>query len=65
MNIMLHYIQFTVYLVISTELNLGLIKERMIIMELLIIPHSKVYMMTIACSNSLKMFFIVFVLKSA
>lgn len=65
MNIMLHYIQFTVYVVISTELNLGLIKERMIIMELLIIPHNKVYMMTIACSNSLNMSFIVFALKSA
>ncbi len=42
MNIMLHYIQFTVYVVISTELDPGFNKDRTIIMELRIVPHNKV-----------------------
>ena len=43
MNIVLHYIQFTVYVAISTELNLGFNKEQTIVMKLLIMAHNKVY----------------------
>lgn len=60
---MLHYIQFTVYMVISTELNLGFNKESSIIMKLLIIAHEKINAMnsiirfsTLCCLNCLKMF---------
>lgn len=37
MNIMLHYIQFTVYVVISTKLNPGFNKKRTIFMKLPIV----------------------------
>ena len=60
MNIVLHYIQFTVYVAISTELNLSFNKEQTIVMKLLIMAHNKVYGMktivifsALCCLNSL------------
>lgn len=60
MNIALHYIQFTVYVAISTELNLGFNKEWTIVVKCLIIAHNKVYGMkapaifsALCCLNSL------------
>ena len=59
MSIMRHYYQFTVYVVISTELNLRFNKESTIIMKLLIIAHNlmkTIIFLTLCCLNCLKMF---------
>lgn len=63
MNIMLLYIQFAVYVVISTEFNLGFIKESMVIMGPQIIPPDEVHMITTAVYQPLNLIVIQTVLR--